>query len=140
MLSMYEYYNVANQYILGFVYRKQVYMVTIDSLEPNMVYTTTASRGQGTALRYRLRKEQKLALLHKAVCLGSIDILVADKYNKGELFEKIVTEWHNQVWCKDSVPFYVDGDLTVDGIKYQIKFEYASLCTSKTLERLATAH
>lgn len=139
MLITYERYSAAHKYILGFTYKKQVYMLIVDKLDPSMVYTTTASRNQGTALRYRLRREQKMALLHKAVCLGSTDILVADKYNKGELFEKIVTERYNQQWCKDSTPFYMDGDLTVDGIKYQIKFEYASLCTSKTLAKLVAA-
>jgi hypothetical protein len=38
-----------------------------------------------------------------------------------------------QEWKKDSVPYYLDGDLTVDGVKYQIKFESASFANEETI-------
>ena len=58
------------------------------------------------------------------------------KYNKGEIFEKLVTERFGQTWEKDSVPFTDDGDLTVDGIAYQIKFESASFINEKQMMRM----
>ena len=58
------------------------------------------------------------------------------KYNKGEVFEKLVTEFYGQEWTKDNVPFTVDGDLTVNGTAYQIKFEKATFCNEKSLANL----
>ena len=64
------------------------------------------------------------------------EILVPLKYNKGEIFEKLVTEQFGQTWVKDNVPFTDDGDLTVDGIAYQIKFESASFINEKQMMRM----
>ena len=58
------------------------------------------------------------------------------KYNKGEIFEKLMTEHYGQTWVKDSVPFTKDGDLTVDGVAYQIKYESATFTNEKTLMNL----
>ena len=60
----------------------------------------------------------------------------ASKYNKGEIFEKMVTEHFGQVWEKDNVPFTEDGDITVDGIAYQIKFQKATFCNEKSIANL----
>jgi hypothetical protein len=40
------------------------------------------------------------------------------------------------LWEKDNVPFTEDGDLTANGIAYQIKFEKATFTNEKTLARL----
>ena len=47
------------------------------------------------------------------------------KYNKGEIFEKLITESYGQKWEKDNVPFFSGADLTVNNIAYSIKFEKA---------------
>ena len=54
----------------------------------------------------------------------------------GEVFEKMETEKAGQTWTKDNVPFTIDGDLTVDGIAYQIKYEGATFTNEKTLAKL----
>ena len=48
----------------------------------------------------------------------------------------MMTEKAGQTWIKDSTPFTIDGDLTVDGTAYQIKFENATFTNEKTLARL----
>ena len=58
------------------------------------------------------------------------------KYNKGEIFEKLMTELNGQEWEKDNVPFTEDGDLTVNGIAYQIKFEKASFINEKQMMKM----
>ena len=63
--------------------------------------------------------------------------LVAEsKYNKGEIVEKLVTEYFGQTWTKDNVPYTEDGDITVDGIKYQIKFEKATFINEGQMIRM----
>jgi hypothetical protein len=53
------------------------------------------------------------------------------------VFEKLVTEYYGQQWTKDNVPFTEDGDLTVDGIAYQIKYDRATFCNEKSLANLS---
>ena len=136
MLTHYENFSKADKYIIGFTYKKQLYMLMVDHLDPMTITYDRASRNQGNSLRFRPKMAEKLSLLSVATCLGSADMVVADKYNKGEIFEKVVTEYYHQEWVKDSRPFHECGDLTVDGVEIQIKFENASLCTTNTLTRL----
>ena len=65
------------------------------------------------------------------------DMVKESKYNKGEIFEKLVTEQYGQEWEKDSVPFTKAGDIEINGIAYQIKYEAANFTTEKTLASLS---
>ena len=139
MLNYYEKFNKAEKYIIGFKHKGQIYMQMVEHLNENMITLEKASRNQGQSLRFRPKAKDKAEMLLKAICLGSIDLILNDKYNKGEMFEKLVTEYYGQEWVKDCVPFYKQGDINVNGVEIQIKFENASLDTSKTIEKLLVA-
>ena len=64
------------------------------------------------------------------------DIVNNSKYNNGEIFEKLVTEYFGQVWTKNNVPFTEDGDITINKVAYQIKFQKATFCNEKSLASL----
>lgn len=143
--SMIDRYNKASythNYIYGFYFQNMVYMVEADSKAmPFILKLDKASRGAGYSLRFCPTVAQKAFLMAKgAVLLCSKDFFDAtvkeSKYNKGEVFEKMVTEFFGQEWVKDTVPFTEDGDITVDGIAYQVKFEKATFTNEKTLARL----
>ncbi len=136
MFTNYEKFNKAEKYIIGFSHKGNVYMEFIDNLNPDMITLESASKNQGQSLRFRPKASHKAEMLISAICLGTLDILINDKYNKGEMFEKIITERYGQEWKKDTIPFYKQGDININGIEIQIKFEKAALCTSKTLEKL----
>jgi len=136
MVKFYEQKSVAVGYILGFEHLKQIFMVITDHINPDLLTVEQASRNQGDNLRLRIRKAHKAELLTKAICLGSVEQLTQEKYNKGEIFEKIITERAGQEWFKDNVPFYEGADLTVDGVAYSIKFQKATICTESTLDRI----
>lgn len=136
MMKWYEKFSAADGYIIGFVMDKMLYMVEMDRIAPRFLSVEEASRNQGDNLRLRLKKAQKQSLAKKAICLGSADVLTADKYNKGELFEKVVTEYYGQEWEKDTIPFYMQGDINVNGRELQIKLDSATLANSKMLEKL----
>ena len=136
MIKKYRTASKADAYIIGFVKDNMVWFTTVNEIAPRFLNIEQASRNQGMNLRLRLRANHKAQLSRKAVCLGSADILTADKYNKGEIFEKVITEYYGQTWTKDTVPFYVDGDITVDGVKIQIKLDSATLCNTKQLAKL----
>lgn len=48
----------------------------------------------------------------------------------------MVTEHYGQEWGWDNVPFTEAGDIEIDGVAYQIKFEKATYVTEKRLARL----
>ena len=140
MIKTYRKYSVADSYILGFIVDKMLYMLEVAEIAPRFLNVEEASRNQGENLRLRLRKAHKASLMKKQpICLGSADCLNAEKYNKGEIFEKLVTEYFGQVWKKDTVPFYKDGDITVDGKKIQIKLDSATLMNTKQIKNIKKA-
>jgi hypothetical protein len=136
-IKTYRNYSAADGYILGFVYDKNLYMIRVDEIMPRFLTVEEASRNQGENLRLRLRKKYREQLLRKgAICLGSADCLTADKYNKGEIFEKVVTEYYGQTWVKDNIPFWIQGDICVNGVELQIKLDSATLMNTKQITRL----
>jgi len=145
LASMIDRYNekaYTHNYIYGFCFQNLVYMVKADAdIMPYVLKLDKASRGQGYALRFCPTTTQKILLLSKGaevLCSKEFfDTTVQNsKYNKGEVFEKMVTEYYGQEWTKDKVPFTEDGDLTVYGTAYQIKFEKATFTNEKTLARM----
>ena len=140
MINTYRKYSVADSYILGFIYDHMLYMIEMSEIMPRFLNVEEASRNQGENLRLRLKKAHKAQLMKKApLCLGNADCLVADKYNKGEIFEKMVTEYFGQTWEKDNVPFYIDGDINVDVKKIQIKLDSATLMNTKQIKNIKKA-
>ena len=141
MIDRYNAIAYTHHYIWGFIYKKVVYMAITDSTYmPYICKLDKASRGAGYALRFCPNTQQKLVLLPKAEPLCSEayfnDLVESSDYNNGEIFEKLITEKFGQVWKKDHIPFTVDGDVTVDGIPYQIKFQKATFCNEKSLANL----
>lgn len=123
---------------VGFIYNHVLYSATPTETQLfNMVTVEKASRNQGYALRLRIRKDHKIALLTKATPICSEryfnECVANSKYNKGEIFEKLVTENAGQDWHKDCIPMTVCGDVAVDGVQIQLKFDGATLSNEKTL-------
>lgn len=142
MINRYNALSFTHQYIYGFCYQNNVYMVHADAtLMPYVLKLDKASRGAGYSLRFCPNNEQKVLLIGKGAQIlcskDFFDNMVASTiYNKGEIFEKMVTEFYGQHWEKDNVPFTKGGDLTVNGIAYQLKFEKATFTNEKTLARI----
>lgn len=143
--KMVEFYNnnaATHNYIFGIIWNGNVYMVkTTSTILAHVLKLDKASRGKGYCLRFKPNRKIKEMLMGKntrLICSREMftEMVNNSKYNKGEIFEKLVTELYGQVWCKDNVPFTDDGDLTVDKTKYQIKFEGASFITEKQMVRM----
>lgn len=142
MIDRYNTYAYTHEYIWGFSYKGNVYMAHTDkAMMPYICKLDKASRGAGYALRFCPTNNQKLALMPSATLLCSEKFfneqVFESKYNNGEIFEKMVTEYFGQEWHKDNVPFTKDGDITVNGIAYQIKFQKATFCNEKSLMNLS---
>lgn len=146
--KMVEFYNThayTHEYMFGFRFNGNIWMVKVTSqILPFVLMLDKASRGAGYALRFKPNKAVKTLLLSKGatiVCSEKLfdELCESSKYNKGEIFEKLVTEMFGQTWEKDNVPFTDDGDLTVDGIAYQLKFEKATFINEKQMMRMQEA-
>lgn len=141
LINRYNAVAFTHEYIWGFIYKKNVYMaITSSDVMPFVTCLDKASRGAGYALRFCPNADQKIALMPNAELLCSEtyfnEQVASTKYNKGEIFEKMVTEFFGQEWEKDNVPFTEDGDITVNGIAYQIKFQKATFCNEKSIANL----
>lgn len=142
MINRYNELSYTHNYIYGFFFQNTVYMIkTTAEIMPYILKLDKTSRGAGYSLRFCPTNAQKTFLLTKGAQVlcskESFETSVKEsKYNKGEIFEKMVTEFYGQEWTKDNVPFTEDGDLTTNGIAYQIKFEKATFTNEKTLARM----
>lgn len=136
MIRHYRSHSAADEYIIGFTNDKMLYFVRLPEILPRWLNVEDASRNQGQNLRLRIKKKDKTVLLNKgAICLGPSSLLKQDKYNKGEIFEKLITEYYGQKWSKDTVPFWVQGDIRINNIEIQIKLDTATLMNTKQIEK-----
>ena len=143
MIDRYNALAVATAYIIGFVMNGSLYYTMSAHIADEFLKLDRMSskRGGWAKIRVKLSSADRKALVEtgKAILLGSVDLLnTADKYNKGERFERIITETlTGETWVKDSVPFNVAGDITLDGQEVQVKFDGAELTNERTLMRIA---
>lgn len=49
------------------------------------------------------------------------ELFQGQRYNFGDTFERLVTEMYDKVWHKDNAPWYVRGDININGKEMQIK-------------------
>lgn len=131
-----------DQYIMVYQFKGTVYFTIANRhLVDRVTCLDRASRGQGYSLRFKPNNNQKVLLMtENCTPLCSVkffDDMVADTvYNRGEIAEKLVTEYYGQEWTKDNVPFTQAGDIEVNGIAYQIKYEKATFTNEKALASL----
>lgn len=137
MINEYRKYSAADEYIIGYIYEHQIYFIVTPEIDEDYLAIEKASRNQGENLRLRMKSAQKKALMaSNPVCLGSEEALTAGKYNKGENFEKLVTEYFGQIWEKDNIPFWVQGDIRLNNKEVQIKLDSATLMNTKQLQNM----
>ena len=141
MIDRYNMHSFTHNYIFGFSYKGNVYMSFAKSdILPAILMIDKASRNAGYSLRFKPNNDIKVALLANAELLCSVkfleDMVASTIYNRGEIFEKIVTERYGQTWVKDHVPFNEAGDIEIDGIAYQIKYQKATFVSEAGLHNL----
>ena len=142
MIARYNALAVATAYIVGFVLNGMLYYTMSAHIADEFLKLDRMSskRGGWAKIRVKLTSADRKALVAcgKAVMIGSADLLdTDDKYNKGERFERIITETlTGETWVKDSVPFNVAGDITLNGEEVPVKCDGAELTNEKTLMRM----
>ena len=140
LIAAYIAVTAATEYWFGFTLNHKVYVVTgmtFADLRPFLrIEKAAASKGGHSKIRIKARVAELADLLPRATLLGGEEILVDEKWNTGIKFEKVVTEQiAGQRWERDSVPFWIAGDIAIDGRQIQVKFNGAELTNEKTIRR-----
>ena len=140
MLTAYNKNSAAHLYYFGFIVAGLLYAVCGMTFDEITAYCkmdrASSAKGGFRKIRIRATAAQCSALIPKALLIGSAELLSDPKWNKGEMFEKIITErFTTDEWVKDSVPFFAAGDATINGEPVQIKLNQAELTNEKILAR-----
>lgn len=138
LIAAYTALTAAHEYWFGFILDHKVYVVTgmkFADLRPFLrIEKAAASKGGHSKIRIKARVKELVELLPRATFLGDEEILTDKKWNAGIKFEKVVTEQiAGQTWERDSVPFWVAGDINLNGTQIQVKFNGAELTNEKTI-------
>ncbi len=140
LLNAYDKNSAAHTYYFGFIVAGLLYAVCGMTFAEITAYCkmdrASSAKGGFRKIRIRANAAQCAALIPKALLIGSADLLNDSKWNKGEMFEKIITERFTATeWVKDSVPFFAAGDAEINGEQVQIKLNQAELTNEKILTR-----
>jgi hypothetical protein len=140
LTTAYNKNSASHIYYFGFILAGLLYAVTgmtFDELSPYFKNDrASTAKGGFRKIRIKANNADLKALLPKALLIGSADLLNDPKWNKGEMFEKIITEmFTTEKWVKDSVPFFLAGDAVINGENVQIKLNGAELTNEKILTR-----
>ena len=142
MMNAYSARSAAHTYALGFVEAHRLYAVKLSFEELARFFKldrASSKRGGLAKIRIKLTAKDRAELSATAELIGAENLLTKDPaHNKGENFERELTErWTAETWVKDSIPFWMAGDIRVDGVEIQIKLDGAELTNEKLLSRLA---
>ena len=140
MIKNYRKFSGAESYIIGFVYKHQLYMIKVAEIMPRWmsVQHSSSRTGRIPKLQMSIRNKDKEQFIRKgAILLGDENLIVCDDLNKGFAFERLVSEYYGiEYRGQDNVGFWVGGDLEVDGEQVQIKFQNAQIVAENTLKKL----
>lgn len=146
LTSGYKKYAFTELYFSGIEYNGTIFwgMTDFSALEKYLTVERASDKKDGFCIRFKpsSRRNEKLELItshnFKALCSAEYfnELVKNSKYNRGEIFEKLVTEYFGQEWTKDNIPFNKAGDIEVNGKSYQIKFEKANFINEGQLMRI----
>lgn len=142
MIDFYGNTSFTHDYIFGWIDGDDIKAAFINwnDFRRLLLKYDRAATSKGGMLKIRVKADSKArAILKKtAFVIGKASELKQDsKYNKGENFERIITEkLCGEKWSKDSIPYYKAGDVIYNGKSYQVKLENAELTNAKTYENI----
>lgn len=137
MFDDYRRTSGADAYMIGFEVDNRVFLIVMKELEERFVKIDRDSKKNGGRAKLRLKIDEtnkKILLNRGAQYIGTMDEIMILK-NKGDSLEKWIYEKNGQVWKKNSVAYYLQGDIEINGKQYQIKWENASLANEQTIAK-----
>lgn len=145
-LKMYEMTKANEMYYIVFNYKKVVYLYKTTELKEEMIKTRLSSKKEKTLSIY-MNNQIKEDIINNDN--KNVEILMTKKefnkkckyyktiknYNKGNVTELIIYKLDGQKYERDNIAYYEDGDITIAGIKIQVKYENATIAKYDTIEK-----
>ena len=140
-------FSASKHFIVGGIIGDVVKFAFVEpnDLVNNFTFVTGSKSGNGgnRALRFKFSKSIKEKVDNEGVTLCSkaefeelASSLCKARANRGEAFEKLVTEYFGQVWTRSNDDFTKCGDIVINGIHYQIKTHKGLFSNERTLMNL----
>ena len=124
---------------LGFKLVDTVYYIDLIELLPEMVKIDyeSSKNGRKPKLRLQLNNQIRVDLVEKfkAVEVGSYKEIFGNCKNDGDRWEQYWCEKNGLTWVKNSIAYYIKGDINEEGKEIQIKWQNASLTQLDTIKR-----
>ena len=139
--NFFRYYNKlsgCDRYLIFFDYKKDIYMAECEKILPRWCVEgyTSSSRGHDQQFRMSMKNEHKEQLIRK----GAIKVFTRKEFeqmpytNRGHKCEWWLHETYSLgEYNPDTVRFDKCGDVCINGVQYQVKYQNAGLTTVKTL-------
>lgn len=139
-----------HSYIFGYAIKGTVYAARVMDGSAILPYIASldraSSKNGGTySIKYKPNME-KIAVIMAHACeirpICTVDymetLFANSKLNRGQIFEDmVIKEWHGAPVGGKNAKFTDCGDMVVDGIHYQVKFNKATFTDERTLKNLA---
>ncbi len=142
MIRQYRRFSGADGYIVGFEYKKNIYIIEVAEIMPRWTFISYSSskNGRQPKLQMGLKKAHKEQLIRK----GAVMICTAEELeqfegkNKGWKLETAVMNHFGieNEKGQDNEKFSKCGDMELNGKQLQIKFQNAQVVAEKTLHNL----
>ena len=137
----YRRFTGAEEYIVGFIYKHNLYAIQVAELMPRWMVMKAESSRHAEKLQMSLKAKHKRELINKGaelICTEEEFLQMNDLRNKGFTFERLVFDLNGQgaEWSRDNVRFDKCGDININGVEIQIKFENAQIVTVPTIKKL----
>lgn len=138
-----RYYNkliCADKVIIFFEYKKNIYSYICDHVRPKYIRETRESSSKGGQQKFAMRileEDKEYLIAHGAQFeMTKAEFITLPYKNKGHKCEYFLSEKFNLGEYKpDCVRFDKAPDVIIEGIRYQVKFQNASLTNVEVLAK-----
>ena len=149
-----EYNRLAytHNYIFGYALKGMVYAARVMDAREILPYIATldraSSKNGGTySIKYKPNMDKIAVIMSHAVEIRPIctvdymeQMFANSKLNRGQIFEDMVIKaWNGKPVGGKNAKFTDCGDMVVDDVHYQVKFNKATFTDERTLHNLAAA-
>lgn len=143
MIKNYRKFNACDAYYIALPKGKKAYIVKVNELMPRWINVdhTTHSRGYKPKIDLDISATERDKLIKNHLFLETTvaEIMSMGQDSKGHNFEAFMWKHFGlEGYTPDNIGFWHDGDMTVNGIKYQLKYNNAQIVLEQTLETLKT--
>lgn len=142
MIKNYRMFNASDAYLIGFIIGKMLYVVEVAKLLPRWIKIDHSAHSHGYKAKLDLdikAVDRDRLIANNLLFTCPVSELYAQPCkNRGRKFESLIWNYFGQTGYdeNDRIGFWHDGDITVNGIKYQLKMNNAQIVVEQTLETL----